>query len=119
MTKIFHNLKGKFHVKISVILNELEKYMAFTIYKNLDFADSMQFMIFSLGTSNFFSSLKDESITEKDYLHVIDVWNMLKEKTMGGYHDFYLKTDVLLLVDVYEKYINTCLEYYKWSFSLF
>ena len=44
---------------------------------------------------------------------------MLKEKTMGGYHDFYLKTDVLLLVDVYERYINTCLEYYKWSFSLF
>ena len=38
---------------------------------------------------------------------------------MGGYHDFYLKTDVLLLVDVYKKYINTCLEYYKWSLSLF
>ena len=56
--------------------------MAFTIYKNLDFADSMQFMIFSLGTSNLFSSLKDESITEKDYLHVIDVWNMLKEKAI-------------------------------------
>ena len=29
---------------------------------------------------------------------------------MGDYHDVYLKTDVLLLADVFEKFINTCLE---------
>ena len=27
-------------------------------------------------------------------------------------HDFYLKTDVLLLVDVFQKFISTCLDYY-------
>ena len=32
--------------------------------------------------------------------------------TMGDYHDLYLKTNVLLLADVFEKFINTCLEYY-------
>ena len=32
--------------------------------------------------------------------------------TMGDYHDLYLKTDVLLLPDVVEKFINTCLDYY-------
>ena len=32
--------------------------------------------------------------------------------TMGNYHDLCLKTDVLLLADVYEKFVNTCLEYY-------
>ena len=31
---------------------------------------------------------------------------------MGDYHDLYLETDVLLLADVFEKYINTCLIYY-------
>ena len=32
--------------------------------------------------------------------------------TMGDYHDLYLKADVLLLADVFEKFFNTCLEYY-------
>ena len=56
---IFHNLKGydihlifkelsKFNVKISVIPNGLEKYMAFTINKKIVFIDSMQFMNSSL-----------------------------------------------------------------------
>ena len=39
---------GKFDVKLSVIPNGLEKYMAFTINKNLAFIDSMQFMKSSL-----------------------------------------------------------------------
>ena len=35
-----------------------------------------------------------------------------KMKTIGDYHDLYLKTDVLLLADVFEKLIGMCLEYY-------
>ena len=31
---------------------------------------------------------------------------------MGDYHDLYLKTDIWLLIDVFEKFINMCLEYY-------
>ena len=31
---------------------------------------------------------------------------------MGDYHDHYLKKDVLLLADVYEKFIDTCLKCY-------
>ena len=31
---------------------------------------------------------------------------------MGDYHDHYLKNDVLLLPDVFEKFIDTCLDYY-------
>ena len=56
---IFHNLRGydshlifneldKFDVKIKVIPNGLEKYMAFFLNKNLVFIDSMQFMNSSL-----------------------------------------------------------------------
>ena len=32
--------------------------------------------------------------------------------SIGDYHDFYLKTDLLLLADAYEKFIKTCLDYY-------
>ena len=31
---------------------------------------------------------------------------------MGDYHDHYFKKDVLLLADVFEKFIGTCLKYY-------
>ena len=60
----------------------------------------------------FFSSLKNGCINEKDYLHAIGVWNVFKMNTMSDYHDLYLKADVLLLTDVFEKFINTCLDYY-------
>ena len=60
----------------------------------------------------FFNSLKDECFSEKDYSHAINVWNTFKINAMDDYHDLYLKTDVLLLADVFEKFIDTCLEYY-------
>ena len=34
-------------------------------------------------------------------------------KNIGDYHDLYLKTDVLLLTDVFEKFINRSLEFYN------
>ena len=58
---IFHNLEGydshlifkelsKFNVKINVIPNGLEKYMVFTINRNIFFIDGMQFMKSSLDS---------------------------------------------------------------------
>ena len=32
---------------------------------------------------------------------------------MGDYHDHYLRKDVLLLADVFEKFIGMCLKFYE------
>ena len=202
---IFHDLRGndshliikelsKFDVKVSVIPNGLEKYMALTINKNLVFIDSMQFMNSGLNSlvknlsdndfkylseefcgeflelvkqkavypykymnsfkrfsenklpdrCKFFGSLKDKCVSEKDYLKANNIWNMFRMNTVGDYgmmgevsddgrsisrnvaslnilvhdvinllyHDLYLKKVVLLLADVFEKFINMCLDYY-------
>ena len=61
--------------------------------------------------SKFFSSSKHRGINETDYDRAIKVWKVFKIKTLGGYHDLYLKTYVLLLADVFEKFIKICLEY--------
>ena len=62
--------------------------------------------------SKCFSSFKDECISEKDYQRANNVWNAFKMNTMSDYHDLYLKTDVLVLADVFEKFIKICLNYY-------
>ena len=60
----------------------------------------------------FYSSLKDGYISEKDYLHAVKLWIEFKMRSLGDYLDLYLKIDVLLLIDVFKKFINTCLKYY-------
>ena len=45
--------------------------------------------------------------------HPQQVWNAMEKNTLGCYHDTYLKTDVLLLADVFETFWNTCLKNYK------
>ena len=73
--------------------------------------------------SVFFSSTKkgkisddgkksDGHISLKDYLMCEKIWDEFDIKDMGDYHDHYLKKDVLLLADVFEKFTETCLKFY-------
>ena len=39
--------------------------------------------------------------------------NECNMKNMGDNHDHYLKKDVLLLADVFERFIHTCLKFYR------
>ena len=62
---------------------------------------------------DFYSIMNNEHITNKDYKYAQTVWKTFKLKTMGEYHDLYLRSDILLLADVFEIFRKTCLEYYK------
>ena len=89
---IFQNLRGydshlifselnKFDVKISVIPNGLEKYMAFFLGKNLVFIDSMQFMNSSLDKLV-------KNLSDKDFKYLVKEFGsknleLLKQK--GAY----------------------------------
>ena len=56
--------------------------------------------------------ISDGHISLKDYLTCEKIWDKFEMKNMGDYHDHYLKKDVLLLADLFEKLINTCLKFY-------
>ena len=61
----------------------------------------------------FHSILNDSDITEEDYKHAQKVWKTFNMKTMRDYHDLYLKSDVLLLSDVFENFRDVCLDNYR------
>ena len=54
----------------------------------------------------------DGYISDEDYLTCKKIWNEFNMKYMGDYYDHYLKKDVLLLVDFFKKFIDTCLKFY-------
>ena len=54
----------------------------------------------------------DGHISLKNYLTCEKIWDNFDIKDMGDYHDHYLKKDVLLLADIFEKFIGTCLKCY-------
>ena len=192
---IFHNLKrydshlllpelGKFNKKISIIPNNMQTYMSFSVgnektYKdnktgkpkkkdwfNLRFIDSFGFMASSLSQlvvdlkqsgldkfknvlqefgsdaelmtrkgiypysfingydkfdvdpltltiSDFRNNLTGEDISDCGYAFYREVCKKFNIKTMGEYHDLHLKSDVLLLSDVFGSFRETCFEYYK------
>ena len=96
---IFYNLKGydshlifsvlhKFNLKINVIPNGLEKYMAFFQNKNLVFIDSMQFMNSSLDKLV-------KNLSEEDFKYLVEEFDskhlkILKQK--GDYPYEYMNS---------------------------
>ena len=67
----------------------------------------------------FYSRLSMKGISDQDYEHAQQVWNTMEKKMLGSYHDTYLKTDILLLADLFETFRNTCLKNYNWVQHIF
>ena len=65
------------------------------------------------GTTGDNGKKLDVHINDEDYLTSNKIWNEFSMKNIGDYHDHYLKKDFLLLADIFEKFIDTCLKFYK------
>ena len=60
----------------------------------------------------FYSKLSLSGISECDYDYAQKVWREFVMMDVGDYHDLYLKTDVLLLSNIFKTFRMTCLEHY-------
>ena len=58
--------------------------------------------------NEFYSSLTGNGITDEDYAHAKDVWEVFGCQNLGDFHNVYVATDVLLLADVFKNFRKVC-----------
>ena len=62
---------------------------------------------------SFYSSLIMENISKTDYMHANNVFKKSGMNNLGDYHDLYVRSDTLLLADIFENLRQSCLENYE------
>ena len=66
------------------------------------------------GKELFYSNLTLENISETDYAHANNnVFKNLNINNLGEYHDLYVRSDTLLLADIFENFKKSCLKNYE------
>ena len=60
----------------------------------------------------FYSKLTMAVVTEEDYEHANRVWVEFGINNLGEYHDLYLKTDIILLANIFKAFRKVCLDNY-------
>ena len=65
------------------------------------------------GKESFYSNLPLENISEIYYAHANNVFKKFNINNLGEYHDLYIRSDTLLLADIFENFRQSCLKNYE------
>ena len=60
----------------------------------------------------FYSNLYMSGVGDCEYEHARNVWREFRIRNMGEYQDLYLKTDTILLANIFESFRSVCMENY-------
>ena len=83
-------LKNEFPTQFGLLARkDVYPYEYMNSFKRFDETELPPIEAFASSWNNF------ESLKICDYKHACEVWNEMRCKTLGDYHDLYLKTDVL------------------------
>jgi len=81
-------------------------------YEYIDCVDKLQDTCLPPRES-FYSSLTCNTVSESDYAHAANIWQRFSVRNLSEYSDLYLKTDILLLADIFENFRDKCIESYS------
>ena len=65
------------------------------------------------GKELFYSNLILENISETDYAHAKNVFKKFNFNNLCEYHDLYVRSDALLLADIFENFRQSCSKNYE------
>ncbi|KAL6418278.1 hypothetical protein ACFW04_012231 [Cataglyphis niger] len=107
--------KDKFKILKSKFQNEdnfnLITRKGIFLYEYIDCVDRLEYTCLPPRDS-FHSSLTGDTVSKSDYAHAETVWKRFSIRTLGEYSDLYLKTNVLLLADIFENFRESCIKSY-------
>ena len=113
--KEFKHLTSEFDVDKLEILKRKDAYP----YECVDSYEKFKYPTLP-EKKHFYSSFKDGkrdkcngNFSDEQYQYLQNACNTFNFSIFEDFHDHYLKKDVLLLADIFEKIISTCLKYYN------
>ena len=114
--KLDEKVKRRFKNTFKFSKNDINKYIFLLrkgVYPYEHIDDLEKFNETTLPEKEeFYSKLNIEDITDADYIHARRVYKDFEIKNLGGYHDLYLKSNTLILADIFENFRKMCLKIY-------
>lgn len=105
----FKNLQSEFSNRTDISLLKRKGVFPYSYLDSFDRLKDTQLP----DISHFYNQMRNEECSQSEYQHAQNVWNEFNCETMKDYLRLYLKTDVLILADVFQNFRGVCLKIYN------